>query len=600
MFRKRAIRATALLAIIVLAACNGLTVNERGVYTSSPTQVISGTVKVANGDSLTSVTVNGQPATVTGDTWSYQLPLDGPSIFNAVNVEAHFAKGDVLRERRTVVYGDGTTASIVPEATRLDNAVGLRVNDRSFNKLGPVIKSLTTIDTAAIAPVGTVILDECITQILVCTVYATARTSAAPTIADFGVTLDSNQGSVRAVVTLNQLHVPLTVDARILGIPSTCALSVDADSVTIDGNYALSPDPVDPHYLDVNLVGATPVVTANGVDSNFTSGVCSIAVIEQIVGLLLPDVEALLDTNLATLLGDPDGNGPVDSPVAEAVEAALAQVNIAGPIGESLGLDLDSTLTTADEDANGIGLRATALFSSAGVVPEAPDLPGSVGFGDTLDPIGATSPSGAPFDVAVGSSVTGFNQLLAGETERGLLNVDVTELGGQPVTLKTLFDAIGAGGLVTDNRPVVIQLRPEVAPIVTTADPPAGSLARLRFNGYRITVKTADQDAALLMELVSDFTTGINLELADGGLAFAFDQPAPEHFSSDIVQNPLGLPETVVDQVFANLTPQVFDAVGEALPKFPLPQFVGLDLSLVEAARVGDGFVLYTDLVPAG
>ena len=89
----------------------------------------------------------------------------------------------------------------------LNNAVGLRVNERSFTKLGPVVKTLTTIDTAAIAPVGTVILDECITQVIVCTVYAAARTSAAPTIADFGVALDSNQGNVRAVVTLNDLHI---------------------------------------------------------------------------------------------------------------------------------------------------------------------------------------------------------------------------------------------------------------------------------------------------------------------------------------------------------------------------------------------------------
>lgn len=38
--------------------------------------------------------------------------------------------------------------------------------------------------------------------------------------------------------------------------------------------------------------------------------------------------------------------------------------------------------------------------------------------------------------------------------------------------------------------------------------------------------------------------------------------------------------------------------MGEALPKFPLPQFVGLDLQLVEVARVGSG-LLYTALVPA-
>jgi hypothetical protein len=597
-FRKRATRAAALVAVIVLAACNGLTVNEKGVYTSSPTQTITGTVEVAAGDSLASVTVNGEAATVNGTSWSYELPLDGGAVFNAVNVEARFAKGDILRERRTVVYGDGTTATIVPEGQSLNNAVGLRVNERSFNKLGPVIRNLTTIDTAAIAPVGTVILDECITQVIVCTVYATARTSAAPTIADFSVALDSNQGNVRAVVTLNDLHIPLAVTARILGIPSNCSLEVDAATVTIDGNYALSPA-ADPHFLDVNLVGTTPTVTANDVDSDFTSGVCSIPVIEQIVGLLLPDVEALLETNLTTLLGDGDGAGPLDSPVADAVEKALEKVNIAGPIGDSLGLNLDSTITAADEDTNGIGLRSTALFTSSGVAPEAPDLTGSVGFGDTLDPIGASSASGAPFDVAVGASVTGFNQLLAGETERGLLNVDITELNGQPVTLKTLFDAIGAGGLVTDDRPIVIKLRPEVAPIVTTADAPEGSLAELKFHGYRVTVNTNDANKALLLDLVIDFTTGIDLELVDGGLAFAFNQPAPENLSSDIVKNPLNLPPALVDQVFASLTPQVFDQVGEVLPRFPLPQFVGMNLQLVEVARVGEGFVLYTDLVPA-
>jgi hypothetical protein len=597
--RKRTARAIALAATLVLAACNGLTVNEKGVYTSSPTQQITGTVEVAAGDSLTSVTVNGQPATVDGDTWHYDLPLDGPAIFNPVLVEARFAKGDVIRERRTVVYGDGTTARIVPEGQRLDNAVGLRVNERSFTKLGPVIRNLTTIDTAAIAPPGTVVLDECITRIGICTVYATATISAAPTLDDFSVALDSNQGNVRAVVTLDGLHVPLSVRATILGIPSTCALDVDAATVTIDGNYALSPDAADPHNLDVNLVGATPTVTANNVTSDFTTGVCSIPVIEQIVGLLLPDVTDLLESNLTTLLGDADGAGALDSPVADAVEGALAQVNIAGPIGTSLGLDLDSTITAADEDTAGIALRSTALFTAAGVAPGAPDLTGSVGFGDTLDAIGSTTPSGAPFDVAVGASVTGFNQLLAGETERGLVNVDVTELNGQPVTLKTLFDAVGAGGLVTDDRPVVIQLRPEVAPIVTTADPPAGSLGQMRFNGYRVTVKTNDEASALLMELVIDFTTGVGLGLDGGGLAFDFDQPAPEDFSSDIVQNPLKLPESVVDQVFAALSPQVFAAVGQALPRFPLPQFVGLDLSLVEVTRVGPGFVLYTDLVPA-
>jgi hypothetical protein len=44
----------------------------------------------------------------------------------------------------------------------------------------------------------------------------------------------------------------------------------------------------------------------------------------------------------------------------------------------------------------------------------------------------------------------------------------------------------------------------------------------------------------------------------------------------------------------------VFASVQDVLPSFPLPQFAGLDLSLVEINRVGSGFVLFADLVPAG
>ena len=600
--RRRARLAAVAAVVLLAAACNALTVDQRGVYTASPTQPITGTVSVGAGDRLESVTVNGVPATVDGNTYRVDLPLDGEAIFNDVLVEASFARGDRLRERRTVVYGDGDHATIVPAGQVLDDAVGLRVNERSFPKLGAVVRDLTTIDTAAIAPPGTVFLDECITQLIVCTLYAKATTAGAPTLGDFSVDLDSNQDDVNAVVTLTDLHVPVNVNARVLGIPTNCAMNVDADAVRIDGDYTLQPDAADPRFLDVNLVGATPTVTTSGVTSDFVGGICSIPLIEQIVGLFLPDVEDMMRTRLTLLLGDPDGAGPADSPVADAVEQALAQVSIAGPIGDSLGLTLDSAIASADEDPNGVGLRATARFSSAGVAPEAPDLSGSVGFGDALGALPDTTPGGQPFDVAVGASASSFNQLLAGETERGLLNVDVRSLGGQPLTLRSLLDTIGAGGLVTQDHPVVITLRPEVAPIVTTGAGPDGALGSLVFAGYRVTVRATDgQGSALLLELVIDFTTGVGLVVRDGpdgGLGFTFDQPAADRISTDITQNPLGLPAGVVEQIFQQLSPQVFASVQDVLPSFPLPQFAGLDLSVVDVDRVGTGFVLFADLVP--
>jgi hypothetical protein len=596
--RRLRVGAVALLATAAMA-CNGLSVDQRGVHTSSPTTTFTGRVSVADGDSLSSLQVNGVDATVSGEDFTAEIPVDGAAILNAVIVEARYSSGAVLRERRTVVYGDGQHAQVLPDGAVIGDAVGLRINERSFTKIGPVVKSLTTIDTASISPPGTVFLDECITQIIVCTLSVRATTAAAPTLRDFTVTLDSNQGNVRALVTLLGLHVPVAVAARVAGIPVNCTMNVDAASIGVDGNYTLRPSPTDPHNLDVNLVGLTPTVTLGGVTHDFVGGVCSIPGIEQIVNLFLPDVEDMVRTKLTTLLGDADGTGPADSPVADAVEGALAKLNIAGDIGTALGLRLDSTLQSADPDTVGIGLRATASFTAAAVVPEAPDLPGSVAFpGETLGALPATSPGGRAFDVAVGASASGFNQLLAGETERGLLNVDVTSLGGVPLTLRGLYDLVGASSLVTQDHPLAISLRPEVAPIVTTAPGPAGALGEMKLSGYRATIRTTD-DNAVFLELVLDFRTGVGLVFGGAGLAFAFAPPAAGELTTTITRNPNSLPESLVGSVFEQLSPQVFASVQDVLPSFPLPEFAGLDLAPVEISRVGSGFVLFADLVPA-
>ncbi|HEY8545989.1 MAG TPA: hypothetical protein VIL36_13115 [Acidimicrobiales bacterium] len=592
-------RCALVAAVLVLAACNGLTVDQRGVYTTSPTQEITGTVNVGEGDSLTSVTVNGIPAEVDGANWRVDLPLDGAEIFNEVVVEATFGTGQVITERRTVVYGDGEHAQVLPEGQVLDRSVGLRINDSSFSKIGPVIKSLTTIDLGAVAPPGTVLIDECMTQVIVCTLYVKASTARTPTIRDFDVALDSLTGNAQALVNLHDLHLEIDVNARVLGVPTNCDLEIDADRVTIDGRYTLRPDPSDPQYLDVNLVGTAPAVTLTGVSHDFTGGVCSLPLLEQIVNLVLGDIQTLMRDGLIAQLGDPDGSGPADSPVADAIEGALANVHVAGPIGDALGLTLTSQHQDVSIDPAGIGFRASGSFTSSGPAPEAPDLTGSVGWGDDLGAIGSTTPSGANFDVAVGASATSFNQLLAGETERGLLNVDVTEIDGQPLTLKSMLDLIGAGGIVTEDMPLVISLRPEVAPVVTTASPgPGGALGELRMAGYRVTVKSPEPEA-VIMELVIDFTTGVDMVSTPDGLGFSFDAPAADAFSTTITQNPLAIPPVLIDQVFHELSPRVFASVQDALPSFPLPQFVGLNLETVEVNRLGTGFVLYANLVPA-
>lgn len=596
--RDRLCRGVVIASALVLVACNGLTVDQRGVYTSSASQEITGTVDVADNDALVAVTVNGEEATVDGDRYTIDLPLDGEAIFNAVLVEARYRSGEVIRERRTVVYGDRDHATVLPEGEELDDAVGLRVNESSFTKLGPVIKQLTTLDLRAIAPPGTVLMDKCLQRVIGCTLYVKATTATVPTIRDFDVTLDSHSGDVQAIVRLYDLHLDIDIDARVLGVGVHCDMVVDADRITIDGRYTLRPDPAIGR-LDVNLVGAAPAVSLSGVSHDFTGGACSLPLLEQIVSATMGDVQTLMRDNLVRQLGDRDGTGPLDSPVADAIEGALANIHLAGPIGDALGLELRSNLQSIAVDTQGLGFRASGSFTSSGPAPGAPDLTGSVGWGDVLGPIGATSPGGQPFDVAVGASASSFNQLLAGETERGLLNVVVDQLDGQPLTLRRLLDLIGAGGLVPEDMPLVVELRPEVAPVVTPAAGPGGELAELRLAGYRVLLRSPD-GKVVLGEIVVDFTTGIDLTFADGGLAFVFAPPAAADLEVTITQNPLALPAAVIELVVEQLTPRVFASLQDALPVFPLPEFVGLSLQPVEVGRLGPGFALFANLAPAG
>ena len=157
-----------------------------------------------------------------------------------------------------------------------------------------------------------------------------------------------------------------------------------------------------------------------------------------------------------------------------------------------------------------------------------------------------------------------------------------------PLSLKALYDLVGAGGLVTEDRPLAIALRPEVAPIVTTAEGPGDALGEMLFHGYRATITTTD-DNRVFLELVLDFRTGVGMALVGGGLGFTFDPPAAGDLDATITQNPNKLPEALVDQVFAQLAPQVFGAVQDVLPSSCCPASPGWGWRRSRSAGSGPG-----------
>ena len=89
--------------------------------------------------------------------------------------------------------------------------------------------------------------------------------------------------------------------------------------------------------------------------------------LEGIVGLFLPNMQDAISGGLQGMLGDPDGAGAADSPIADSIEDALANINVSGPIGESLGVNLTSHINSVVVDAaRPVDEVATQLLMEAG------------------------------------------------------------------------------------------------------------------------------------------------------------------------------------------------------------------------------------------
>ncbi|HEX6419166.1 MAG TPA: hypothetical protein VFZ77_11755, partial [Acidimicrobiales bacterium] len=142
-----------------------------------------------------------------------------------------------------------------------------------------------------------------------------------------------------------------------------------------------------------------------------------------------PQVEAMVGEGFAANLGDPDGAGPADSPIADAIETALGEISIAGAVGEALQAHLDAPFTSIDETATAIDFRADADFfatpgataSDCAAVPGAPDLAATYDVPGAYPSLGATTPGGEPYGLGLVISASAFNQLLGAMTECGIL-----------------------------------------------------------------------------------------------------------------------------------------------------------------------------------
>jgi cysteine-rich repeat protein len=578
---------------------------SHGVFTQASSVAVTGFVTNLP-PAQAALTVNGVSVPVQPNgSFSTTVALSATDIFNPIRARVTDTQHGSSATARVVLI-DGAS---VADGALSPQSVGLRFTDGGIDDVEPLVQQLAGagLDLATLIPVGTVLVDnECVVD---CSPFGCCGRGTItvinppPSIGGFGIAVDSMNGFVAGDITVNDIRVNVFLDGT--GVVPDCDIAIHADAGFLNGDYELQPAPGDPENIDVNQIGDLQVSF-----SNFTAsygGSCSF------VESFLPDIQDRVVKAIRDYLSDPDGSGPLDSPTADAIEAALAGISIAGPVGQGLGVQLDAPLFEVAEDDAGITFGSDSRFTvSVGngpgqcqPPPGAPNLTASLAFDEGFPSFGGTTPVGhQPYDLAIAISSEGFNQLLRSQVECGLLTTSITSLdlgsGPAPLTAGTLALVIPEFGAFPSSTPFRIDIRPTLAPVVTGTSGPNGELTLLKIAQLLITVVKNDGSQQVVLQGAVDADIGLDLAFASGGLVFDLAQPSTDDVAVTVLVNPLGVNEgTVETEVLPPLVSSLLPSVAGSLASFPLPEFFGLSLSGVEIARSGQFMALYANLVPA-
>jgi hypothetical protein len=351
-------------------------------------------------------------------------------------------------------------------------------------------------------------------------------------------------------------------------------------------------------------------VSFSGFGHDFIGGICSAPIIEDIVNLALGDVQTQVRDGLVDFLKDPDGGGAADAPVAQAIEDALAGVELTGPIGQGFGVNLATPLFSIPEDNNGVTLASNAVMTTIAPLPGAPHFTQTLYIPQTF-PFAqlqtTTSPHGAPYDMGIVISDSAFNQILAAQVEKGLLMTELTEFelipgtGVQPITAGFLSGVFPEFGQLPANTPLKLRITPTLAPVLTGSTGENGEIAELVISHLQVDVVTVSGPEILYARIAGDLMAAFDLtiEPGTGNLLPVLSEPDPENIAVTLLTNPLGIDEGTVQALIPTLLAPLVPALSGALGSFPLPAFLGLQPTPVDVTRTGQFLGVFFQAVPA-
>jgi hypothetical protein len=619
---RRLLTASALLTLVHLGApCRPVNFPEvwidgppNGTFTTAASVVLTGHVTGSLAH-MQSLTVNGVSVLPLAPDRTFSTTVVFEPGFVVYGIEAELTRTNATKDRQRITLMIGES---IADGDFSPMGLGMRLNDSGLDSVEPTISSLVDLDLATLLPLNTVLINnQCmIDSLFGCLGRATVRVTnvpspnpqdcpaGAPSISGFGIAINSQTNFVDGDIDVNDMCIHTFIDGT--GLVPDCGLLLTADTTNIDGDYGLQPDGVDPSNIDVNQNGNVSVFF-NGFTDDFTSGLCDAPIIGDLIGLIVGDVEPIVVNGLVSFLADPDGGGPADSPVADAVEVALAGIEITGPIGQAIGVNLEAPLFDVFEDVNGITLDSDARVTASAPDPLAPNLLASYHVDETFPSYGPNTPvGGLPYGLALSISSSAFNQLLKAEIESGLLRGSITELdldgpGGNPpfpITAGLLALLIPQFGSLPPETPLTIEISPRMAPAVTGNDGPFGEIEEMLIPHLVIRVPNPLSPSPFV-QFIIDVTIGLEVDFVGGELQFLLGTFSTDFMSVTITENSINANETALLNVVLTLAPSLFPSLADSLGTFPLPDFLGLQLSHVEIAKLSQYLSLFVNLTPA-
>ena len=147
------------------------------------------------------------------------------------------------------------------------------------------------------------------------------------------------------------------------------------------------------------------------------------------------------------------------------------------------------------------------------------------------------------------------------------------------------------------NTPMLIRIDPQAAPFLTDAAAgPGGETAELMLADLHVdfvqpvgATETAPATEVTWLSLAVDAPLGFDLDFdaANGVLAPTITPPAGSAVTTRVQANGIGADEDAVETVFSELFPNFVGGLSSSFSAFPLPGFLGLDLSVIDELPPG-------------